>query len=445
MRHDTAHAPKRILVLGASGLIGQALAVDMTRRGHAVTAVARRFTPAQKAAFAGRAYELPVAALPIAALAALIERHRADLVVNCVGILQDGPGGSTAVVHQGFVQSLLAAIAGLGRPVLLVHISIPGDSAGDRTAFSRTKRQAERAILASGLPHVILRPGLVVAPAAFGGSAMLRALAALPVRLPAAERETPFQCVAIEDIAETLAWLAAAWSAASPPSAVWDLMHPEPLTLGDVIDAFRAWLGASAHPALPLPSLLLDIGARAGDAAGRLGWAPPIRSTALAELRRGVSGDPGPWLAATGIVPRPLGAILQSRPSTIQERWFARLYLLKGAIVATLAMFWILSGLIALAAYGAAVEVLTVRGIPAALAHPVTLASSLADIAIGVGIAVRRSCRAALVAGIAVALLYMAAATLLTPDLWLEPLGALVKTGPAIVLMLVALALTDDR
>jgi hypothetical protein len=33
----------------------------------------------------------------------------------------------------------------------------------------------------------------------------------------------------------------------------------------------------------------------------------------------------------------------------------------------------------------------------------------------------------------------------MTPDLWVEPLGALVKTGPAIVLMLVCLVLSDNR
>jgi len=33
----------------------------------------------------------------------------------------------------------------------------------------------------------------------------------------------------------------------------------------------------------------------------------------------------------------------------------------------------------------------------------------------------------------------------LTPEMWIEPLGALVKTGPAIILMLVALAIDKDR
>ena len=47
-----------------------------------------------------------------------------------------------------------------------------------------------------------------------------------------------------------------------------------------------------------------DVTAKAGDLANRLGWMPPMRSTAIAELRRGVTGDPASWMAATGIVPK---------------------------------------------------------------------------------------------------------------------------------------------
>jgi hypothetical protein len=40
---------------------------------------------------------------------------------------------------------------------------------------------------------------------------------------------------------------------------------------------------------------------------------------------------------------------------------------------------------------------------------------------------------------------YLAGATLFRPDLWADPLGTLVKTIPAAVLALVALALLPDR
>ena len=71
--------------------------------------------------------------------------------------------------------------------------------------------------------------------------------------------------------------------------------------------------------------------------------------------------------------------------------------------------------------------------------------TSLMDMSIGVLIAFRRTCAIGLIAGMLLALGYMAGTALLTPDLWIEPLGALVKTVPAIVLMLVALLTLDNR
>ena len=67
------------------------------------------------------------------------------------------------------------------------------------------------------------------------------------------------------------------------------------------------------------------------------------------------------------------------------------------------------------------------------------------DMGIGVLIAFRRTAAFGLIAGIVASLGYMIGAAILTPDLWIEPLGALVKTGPAVVLMLVALLTLDNR
>jgi uncharacterized protein YbjT (DUF2867 family) len=379
-------------------------------------------------------------------LAGMIAAHAVTLVVNCIGVLQDGPGGSTDSAHGDFVAHLLGALGKAGRPVPLIHMSIPGEPADDRTAFSRTKRKADDLIATSGFPHAILRPGFVVAPAAFGGSALIRALAALPFDLPKIEGGRPFHAIAIADLAETVARLADRWSSGIWSDVDWDVMAPEPATAAAVVEAHRRWLGASSRRRMTLPAGLLNFGARAADLAGWLGWRPPIRSTALAELRRGVGGDPGPWLAATGLKPRPLVDMLREMPATVQERWFARLYLLKALIIASLVVFWVVSGLIALTvAYPAAVGILTSHGFLPAVAHAVTVLSSLLDIAVGLAIAHRRTCRMGLRVGIGVSLFYMAGAAVITPELWVEPLGALVKTGPAIVLMLVALAVLDER
>ena len=83
-------------------------------------------------------------------------------------------------------------------------------------------------------------------------------------------------------------------------------MQSQPATLGAVIDQFRRAFGTAGMPRLALPGFLLDVGAKAGDLASLLGWMPPMRTTAIAELRRGVRGDPQPWMLATGIVPKTL-------------------------------------------------------------------------------------------------------------------------------------------
>lgn len=436
---------RTILVLGASGLIGRFVTDDLRARGFRVVGVARSLSPAQT--MSALDIELPILSLDAAALTRLLSEHAVDVIVNCLGVLQDGPGSDTNAVHRDFVARLLRAIGDSGRAIRLVHISIPGTAEADRTAFATTKREAERLITASGIPHAILRPGFVVAPSAYGGSAMLRALAAFPLDLPPAEMATPFQPVAVEDIAATIAGLAARDIDDALVRAVsWDLMQTEPITMAGVIAQFRLAFGTAGGPRIAMPPFMLGLGAKLGDLVNHLGWMPPMRTTAIAELRRGVSGDPSTWIATTGIAPKTLADTIGRHPATIQDKWFARLFLIKALIVASLVAFWLVSGFIALfVSYRAAAGILTAHDFPPALVDPITIGTSLMDMSIGVLIAFRRTAAIGLVAGIFASLGYMLSAAILTPDLWIEPLGALVKTGPAIVLMLVALLMLDNR
>jgi hypothetical protein len=57
----------------------------------------------------------------------------------------------------------------------------------------------------------------------------------------------------------------------------------------------------------------------------------------------------------------------------------------------------------------------------------------------------RRTMPAAAIGMIGVTASYLLAGTLFTPGLWLDPLGPFVKTLPAAVLALVALAIRDAR
>lgn len=435
-----------IAVLGASGLIGQAIVEHLTGDDWDVSAFGRHFTQAQRNALGSSAIRHSLAGLDAQGLARVLSDARADIVINCLGVLQDGANGTAEDIHVGFIKRLIDAIKAQVRPVLLIHLSVPGSAASDATAFSTTKRRAEGLIEASNIPHVILRPGFVIASTAFGGSALLRAIAALPVDLPQAEASRLFAVTSIDDVTRTVSTVARRWrNGETGWRAKWDVMERDPSTVDDVMLALRRRLGGP-KPWLRMPAWMMAAGAALADAVAYLGWMPPVRSTALAEMRRGVTGDPSAWSTATGIEPAARDTAIRKATAGVQDIWFARMYLLKAIIIASLVVFWIVSGAIALfASFDAASAILEGHGFSKPMAEAATVVSSLADMAIGIAIAIRKTCKAGLLAGIALSLAYMLGAAVLTPELWIEPLGALVKTGPAVVLMLVALAILPGR
>lgn len=363
-----------------------------------------------------------------------------DAVVNCAGLLQDAPGESVEVVHASAVAALALACAHSGvRRV--IQVSAIGLDTTAPSAFSRTKRAGDAALMARDLEWVILRPSVVVGRRAYGGSALFRALATLPV-LPVVEGTGPLDIVALDDVALTVAFFL---RPEAPSRVVLDLAGPEHLTLADAIRLYRAWLGWPPARTMAVSATVAGLIFRLGDAAGLLGWRPPVRSTILREIRRGAAGDPRPWQQVTGIAPQSLAAALSAEPASVQERWFALLYLLKPVVLAALSLFWIATGLISLGPAASAGEALLREAGTGALAMPLALAGAFADLAIGIGIAWRRTTRLALLGGMALSLLYALAATALVPRLWLDPLGPLVKILPILVLHLQALATLHDR
>ena len=61
-----------------------------------------------------------------------------------------------------------------------MQVSAAGASSAAPTRFLRTKADGDAAIRAGSVGYAIFRPGLVISPAAYGGTALLRALATVP-------------------------------------------------------------------------------------------------------------------------------------------------------------------------------------------------------------------------------------------------------------------------
>jgi uncharacterized protein YbjT (DUF2867 family) len=361
-------------------------------------------------------------------------------VVNCAGVLQDSPRDSTRGVHVEGISALFAACAQAGvRRV--VHFSAIGVNHETPTAFSRTKLKGDRALMGLDLDWVILRPSVVVGPAAYGGSALFRGLAALPV-LPFMPETGLLQIVQLEEVVETVVL---AITSQIPPRIALDLAGPERLSIVESVRQYRSWLGWAEPRVLPLPRPAAALLYRLGDFAGWLGWRPPIRSTAAREIARGATGDPSAWICVTGITPRSLADALAARPASVQERSFSGLYVLKPVAFAVLSLFWVVTGITALGpGYSAGAELMREAG-AGALSGGSVVAGAVADILVGIGIVVRRTTRFALWTALALSVFYIIAGTVVIPRLWIEPLGSMVKIWPILVLQLVALAILEDR
>ena len=195
------------------------------------------------------------------------------------------------------------------------------------------------------------------------------------------------QVVQLDDVADTALFFLAP---GTPTRLALDLAGPEQLPFTEVVRKYRRWLGWSEPRIICLPAWVAGALYRLGDVAGRLGWRPPLRSTARREVVRGAVGDPREWSRLTGITPQSLSAALASEPASVQERWFAALYLLKPVLFSVLFAFWILSGLLSIGSGNQISVALMSEGWAGSLRPFAVIAGSLVDLAIGIGIAIRR-------------------------------------------------------
>ncbi|RVB77117.1 MULTISPECIES: SDR family oxidoreductase [unclassified Mesorhizobium] len=423
-----------ILILGATGFIGSAVARKLADEGHQVTGLGRDIARAS--------LKMPFVRWLKADLAGMTQgvswQHVLDeqqVVVNCAGALQDGLSDDLSATQERAMLALYEAAR--DQRLLIIQISAETETADRDIPFLSTKRRADTALVASGVRHIILRPALVLGRNAHGGSALLRALAAFPMVIPLVYAESLVTTVALDDVASAVS---AAIQDTLPAGSDVALGSDERLTLRELVLLHRSWLGLPAAPVISMPSAVARPVTWFADMAGRLGWRSPLRSTAMAVMSGGIENrrpqDHRPRLSSTA-------ETLAAVPSGVQDLWFARLYLLKSPIIIILALFWLIFRPRA---------VPHIRGgakpsclLPDRLTGIMVVATCLADIMLGLAVLFRPWARRALIGMLFLTFVYLLAATFTEPVLWLDPLGPLVKVVPSILLTLAALAILDER
>ena len=229
----------RVLVTGATGLIGAAVVARLITEGHDVLGMARNISRAERRLPQVRWVGLDIAHA-LSPKTWLPHLEGVEAVVNCAGLLQDAPGESVSDVHERGATALFDTCEQMGvrRVVQMSAIGIDRESP---TPFSQTKLRGDEALMRRNLDWIILRPSVVIGRSAYGGSALFRGLAALRV-LPVMPNMARLQAVQLDDVVETVLFCL---QPETPARLTLELVGPERLSFVDVVSAYRRWLGWS--------------------------------------------------------------------------------------------------------------------------------------------------------------------------------------------------------
>lgn len=267
----------KVAITGGSGFVGRALAdrveepvVISRRSGTDITDV-----DALTAAFAG-----------------------CDAVAHCAGINREIGDQTFRRVHVEGTAAVVEAArrAGVRRLVMVSFLRARPDCG---SGYHESKWEAEEVVRGSGLPHTILKSGMIYGPGDHMVDHVTRAVRTLPFFWTVGYRERTARPVPVEDAADVLV---AALEGRIPEPTV-AVMGADEVTLGEAIR--RIARVAGRRPAfLPVPTWVVRVLAQLTE------WTMVVPLVAKAQARmlaEGVS-EPAPW------APEPPEGIRPSRP-----------------------------------------------------------------------------------------------------------------------------------
>ncbi|HSH91114.1 MAG TPA: NAD(P)H-binding protein [Ramlibacter sp.] len=239
----------KIVVLGANGLVGCAVANEFESRGHEVKRAARH------GADIAIDFRFDLDADTLRAVV-----RGADVVVNAIGILIERDGNTFDGVHRAAAQALAAACEA-ERVARVIQVSALGAGTGIPGAFMASKLAAEQAFERHSVDFALVRAGLLV-DAECPSTRLFQFLARLPVIAlpgllhPGASRVAPIQ---VNDVARSVARIA------EHPKAlrrVIEIAGTDVMSYRTMLDRYRKAQGKGNAFWLPVPWWLMKLGAR---------------------------------------------------------------------------------------------------------------------------------------------------------------------------------------
>lgn len=249
----------RVLVCGAGGCVGSAVASALRSRGHRVIEGTR--------AAADGAHSMSVdftQTLSPAEWAQRLRVHAVDAVVNCVGVLIPARGQSFERVHAlGPIELFRgAAAAGVRRVVQVSALGVGADARSLATPYLQSKLRADDALAGLPMQWAVVRPALVYGPRSQSGR-LFATLASLPLIGLPGHGAQPVAPVHVFELAEAIVRLLEQGEA---PNAVYEIAGPRVMTYRDMLASYRRALALGDALWLSLPMAAMKLGAWCAEA-----------------------------------------------------------------------------------------------------------------------------------------------------------------------------------
>ena len=223
-------ASQLVTIFGGSGFLGRHVVRALAKRGYRIRVAVRRPDLALFLQPLGKVGQIVAVQANLRYPDSIVRAvERSDVVINLVGILQEGGSQSFARLQAQGAGEIARAAAGIG--ARMVHVSAIGADAGSASQYARTKAEGEAQVLAARPDAVVFRPSLVFGPGDSFFNRFASLARALPV-LPLAGAQSRFQPVFVGDVAEAIA---RAVDGRVPGGRVYELGGPEVATLDHLV------------------------------------------------------------------------------------------------------------------------------------------------------------------------------------------------------------------
>jgi uncharacterized protein YbjT (DUF2867 family) len=358
-----------------------------------------------------------------------------DVVINAVGIIRERKRQTFDAIHSRTPRALFSACATAGVR-MVIQISALGADRHAQSRYHLSKREADEFLVGLPLRSVIVQPSVVYGP---GGTStrMFTALASLPVIALPGRGNQKIQPVYVDDLVEVVVALL---NGTEESGTLVPVVGPDAMSLRAFLATLRKAMALGPARFLPVPLPLVRMAAHAAKSLpGSL-----LDPETLHMLERGNVAGAEHVSRLLGRMPRRVGDFI-GKGDAPAVRVQAQLSWLLPLLRASIALVWIVTGMVSLGLYPVAdsYALLARVGISGLLAPVMLYGAALLDLAFGVATLVLARRRRLWLAQLAVILFYTIVITWKLPEFWLHPYGPLLKNLPMLAAIWLLLELEE--